>query len=79
MAPHPLQNVEAASWRTASFEDAQYAIEHRGLVQRRAHPGNRIDVVTRDPALVAPLRDAVEAARAGKALPWETEMDRLGL
>ena len=71
--------AEAASWRTPSFEDAAYALDHRGLLQRRGHPGNRIDVLSRDPALVEPLRVAVESAKAGEPLPWEREMDALGL
>lgn len=75
----PFGFVEAASWRTASFEDAAYAIDHRGALQRRGHPGNRIDVLTREARLVDPLRRAVDAARAGAPLPWEPAMDALGL
>ena len=71
--------AEATTWRTPSFEDAQYAIEHRGALKRRGYPGNRIDVLSRAPALVEPLRVAVEGARAGAPLPWEREMDALGL
>jgi hypothetical protein len=73
---HGFQLVE--TWRTASFEDALHALEHRGL-RRPAYPGNRIDVVTRKPHLLEPLRAALDAARPGKALPWEAEMDALGL
>lgn len=75
----PFGFAEAASWRTASFEDAQYALDHRGALRRRGWPGNRVDVLTRDPSLVAPLREAVDAAVPGQALPWEPEMDRLRL
>jgi SAM-dependent methyltransferase len=77
-APHGY--VEAATWRTASFEDAQFALEKRGRgLRRRGYPGNRIDVLTRDPVLVAPLAQAVASARAGAPLPWEVEMDEVGL
>lgn len=75
----PFGYVEAESWRTPSFEDAAYALDHRGLARRRGHPGNRIDVLSREPRLVEPLRLAVAGARAGEALPWEREMDRLGM
>lgn len=75
----PFGFVEAASWRTASFEDAAYAIDHRGALQRRGHPGNRVDVLTRAPELVPRLRAAVAAAKPRDPLPWEPEMDALGL
>lgn len=76
----PFGFAEAASWRTASFEDAAYALDHRGALRRRGWPGNRIDVLTRDPALAAPLARAVASVRDGGApLPWEAEMDRLRL
>ncbi|HET6404867.1 MAG TPA: hypothetical protein VFH78_09480 [Candidatus Thermoplasmatota archaeon] len=75
----PLGYVEAASWRTPSFEDVAYALEHRGALRRKAYPGNRIDVLARDPALVAPLRAAVEGAQAGEPLPWEGALARLRL
>lgn len=71
---------EAVSWRTASFEDALFALERRGRGLRRAgYPGNRVDVLTRDPSLVDALRDAVDKSTAGPALPWEREMDALRL
>lgn len=75
----PFGFVEAASWRTPSFEDAAYALDHRGALQRRGYPGSRVDVLTREPTLVGPLKAAVEAAKPGEALPWEAEMDRLRL
>ncbi|HUR69729.1 MAG TPA: hypothetical protein VM370_10840 [Candidatus Thermoplasmatota archaeon] len=75
----PFGFVEAASWRTASFEDAAYALDHRGALVRRGWPGNRVDVLTREPARAPALRAAVEGARAGSPLPWEAEMDRLRL
>jgi hypothetical protein len=75
----PFGYVEAASWRTPSFEDAQHALERRGLTRRAAYPGNRVDVLTRDPSLVAPLRAAVESAKPGAPYAWEAEMDRLRL
>lgn len=75
----PFGYAEAASWRTPSFEDAQYAIEHRGILRRRAYPGNRVDVLSREPRLLEPLRAAVADARAAEPYPWEREMDALGL
>lgn len=75
----PFGFVEAASWRTPSFEDAQYALEHRGALRRRGWPGNRVDVLTRRADLVPTLRRAVEGATATEPLPWEAEMDRLRL
>lgn len=75
----PFGFLEAASWRTLSFEDAAYALDHRGALRRRNHPGNRIDVLTREPRLVDPLRRAVEGATANEPLPWEPEMDKLRL
>ena len=68
----------AARWDTPSFEDALWALEHRGE-RRKGAPGNRIDVVTRKPHLLEPLRAAIDGAAPGKALPWESEMDALGL
>lgn len=77
-APHGF--VEAASWRTASFEDVEFALDRPGRrLRRKGYPGNRVDVLTREPALVAPLRAAVEAAKPGAPLPWEREMDEAGL
>ncbi|MFA5861348.1 MAG: hypothetical protein WDA16_06590 [Candidatus Thermoplasmatota archaeon] len=75
-AHHGFQLVE--TWRTPSFEDAVHALDHRGL-KRKGYPGNRIDVLTRKPHLLEPLRAAVSSARPGRALPWEIEMDALGL
>lgn len=75
----PFGFVEAASWRTPSFEDAAYALDHRGALRRRGYPGNRVDILTRDPARVPALKAAVEDARAGAALPWEAEMDKTRL
>jgi SAM-dependent methyltransferase len=75
-AQHGFQLVE--TWRTPSFEDALHALEHRGL-RRAGYPGNRIDVLTRKPHLLEPLRAAIDGARAGKPLPWEAEMDALNL
>lgn len=72
----PFGFVEAFSWRTPSFEDAAFALEHRGALRRKAFPGNRIDVLTREPSLAPRLREAVATASAGAALPWEGEMDR---
>ncbi|HWH09065.1 MAG TPA: hypothetical protein VNX21_07680 [Candidatus Thermoplasmatota archaeon] len=68
----------AATWTTASFEDVEHALTHRGL-RRRGHPGNRVDVLTRKVHLLEPLRAAVDSARPSGRLPWEDEMDRLGL
>lgn len=76
----PQGFIEAASWRTPSFEDVEFALDRPGRrLRRKGYPCNRIDVLTREPALVAPLRAAVEAAAAGAALPWEPEMDEAGL
>jgi len=75
----PFGFVEAASWRTASFEDVEFALDRKGRVKRKGWPGNRVDVLTRDPRLVAPLARAVEEARPSAPLPWEPEMDALGL
>jgi hypothetical protein len=66
------------TWRTASFEDALHALEHRGL-KRAAYPGNRIDVLTRKPHLVDPVRVAIDGAKPGRPYAWEPEMDALGL
>lgn len=68
----------AASWRTPSFEDVDHALTHRGL-PRKGAPGNQVDVLTRKVHLLAPLRAAVDAARATRRLPWEDDMDKLGL
>ena len=68
----------AATWTTPSFEDVEHALTHRGL-RRAAYPGNRVDVLTRKVHLLEPLRVAVDSARASKRLPWEDDMDRLGL
>ena len=75
----PFGYAEAASWRTPSFEDAQYAIEHRGALKRRGYPGNRVDVLTRDTTLLPALRHAVDVAKPGEPLPWEVDMDRYQL
>jgi hypothetical protein len=75
----PFGFIEAASWRTPSFEDAAFALEYRGALRRKAYPGNRIDILTRDPAQLAPLCDALLHARAGPPFPWEAELDRFGL
>lgn len=75
----PFGFVEAASWRAPSFEDAAYALDHRGALKRPGYPACRIDVLARDPAMGARLREAVGRARAGAPLPWEREMDALGL
>ncbi|HVM44875.1 MAG TPA: hypothetical protein VM582_02975, partial [Candidatus Thermoplasmatota archaeon] len=71
--------AEAASWRTPSFEDVAHAMDHRGLTRRRGYPGNRIDVLTRDATLLPRLRDAVATARGDAPLPWERELEALGL
>lgn len=68
----------AATWTTPSFEDVDHALTHRGL-RRKGYPGNRVDVLTRKMHLLEPLRAAVDSARAGKRLPWEDDMDKLGL
>lgn len=68
----------AATWRTPSFEDVEHALDHRGL-PRKGAPGNRVDVLTRKVHLLDPLRAATDAAHAGRRLPWEDDMDRLGL
>lgn len=73
---HGFQLVD--TWRTASFEDALHALDHRGL-RRKGYPGNRIDILTRKPHLLAPLRAALDPATPGGALSWEAEMDALGL
>ncbi|MEA3198806.1 MAG: hypothetical protein QOE90_234 [Thermoplasmata archaeon] len=75
----PFGFREAATWRTASFEDAAFALDRKGRLKRKGHPGNRVDVLSRDPALVAPLADAVAQARVGPPLPWEAAMDEVGL
>ena len=75
----PFGFVEAASWRTPSFEDAAHALDHRGALQRKGHPGNRIDVLTREPRLVEPLRAAVASAQQRPPLAWEAEMDARGM
>lgn len=75
----PFGFIEAFSWRTPSFEDAAFALDHRGALRRKAFPGNRIDILTREPSLAPALREAVATASAGAALPWEGEMDRLRL
>jgi hypothetical protein len=76
----PFGFREAASWRAPSFEDAAFALERPGRgLRRKGYPGNRIDVLTRDPALLPRLAEAVASARAGPPLPWEAEMDRVGL
>lgn len=68
----------AAHWSTPSFEDVEHALTHRGL-RRKGHPGNRVDVLTRKVHLLEPLRAAVDSARPTRRLPWEDDMDRLGL
>lgn len=68
----------AATWTTPSFEDVEHALDHRGL-PRKAGPGNRVDILTRKVHLLDGLRASVDSARAGAPLPWEDEMQRLGL
>lgn len=76
----PFGFVEAASWRTPSFEDVEFALDRPGRpVRRQGHPGNRVDVLTREARLVEPLRAAVASARPAGTLPWEPDLDRLGL
>jgi len=79
----PYGFVRAASWRTPSFEDAEYAVDRPGRgMQRRGAPGNRVDILTTDPTRVAALRHAVDhldEQDAVTALPWEAEMDAAGL
>lgn len=75
-ASHGFQLAE--TWRTPSFEDAVHALDHRGL-KRKGYPGNRIDVLTRKPHLLEPIRAAIASAHPGRALPWESEMDDFGL
>lgn len=68
----------ATTWTTPSFEDVEHALTHRGL-RRKGYPGNRVDVLTRKVHLLEPLRAAVDSARPAARLPWEDEMDKLGL
>lgn len=68
----------AVTWTTPSFEDVEHALTHRGL-PRKGYPGNRVDVLTRKVHLLEPLRQAVDPARPGRRLPWEDDMDKLGL
>ena len=68
----------AARWSTPSFEDVEHALAHRGL-RRKGYPGNRVDVLTRKVHLLDPLRAAVDSAASARRLPWEDDMDRLGL
>lgn len=67
------------SWRTASFEDAAYALDTRGALKRKAWPGNRIAVLARGAPLAARLRAALSAPPTLPPYPWEAQMDRLGL
>lgn len=72
----PFGFTRVLSWRTPSFEDVEFALDRPGRgLHRRGHPGNRIDVLTRDESLAPRLAEAVERARAASALPWEAEMD----
>lgn len=73
---HGFQLVE--TWTTASFEDVAHAIAHRAE-KRKGWPGNRIDVITRKTHLLDPLRRAIDFAEPGKALPWEDDLNALGL
>ncbi len=75
----PFGFAEAASWRTPSFEDAEFALDRKGRLQRKGYPGNRIDVLTRDPALVPRLRAAARDAQPKGPLPWERGMDEVSL
>lgn len=68
----------AATWETASFEDAAHALDHRGE-RRKEYPGNRVDILTRKTHLLDGLRDACDAVHESKPLPWEAELDKLGL
>ena len=71
---------EVVSWRTPSFEDVGFALDRPGRGLRRpGHPGNRVDILTRAPALADRLRRAVSEAPASRPYPWEAEMERLGL
>lgn len=77
-APHGFR--EAASWRTPSFEDAEFALDRPGRgLRRKGYPGNRIDVLAKDATHMAPLAEAVAHARAGAPYPWEGAMDAAGL
>lgn len=76
----PLGYARAAAWRTPSFEDVEFALDRPGRrLRRKGCPGNQVDVLTRDPRLLAPLSAAVDGARAGPPLPWERDMDEAGL
>lgn len=68
----------AATWGTASFEDAIHALDHRGQ-KRKEYPGNRVDILTRKTHLLDGLRAACDAKYSVKPLPWESELDKLGL
>lgn len=71
---------EAATWRTPSFEDVAFVLDRPGRgLQRPGAPGNRIDVLTRAPNLRDRLRRAVMEAPPMPPLPWEREMDEVGL
>lgn len=71
----------AASWRAPSFEDAAFALDRPGRgLRRKGWPGCRVDVLAREPALLAALHEAVDSARPRSGpLPWEAEMERAGL
>ena len=76
----PYAYKEVVSWRTPSFEDAEFALDRRGRgIQRKGYPGNRVDVLTRAPALADRLRRAVQDAPPLRPYPWEREMDEVGL
>lgn len=76
----PLGFQRVVSWRTPSFEDVEFVLDRPGRgLKRRGHPGNRVDVLTRDASLSPALLAAVEAAKPAGSLPWEPEMDRLGI
>lgn len=75
----PFGFAEVASWRTASFEDAEFALDRKGRLQRKGWPGNRVDVLTRDLSLAPRLAEVVVHATPGAPLPWEAAMDEVGL
>lgn len=76
----PFGFSRVLSWRTPSFEDVEFCLDRPGRgLHRKGHPGNRVDVLTRDDSLAERLAAAVEDARASAPLPWEAEMDALKL
>lgn len=74
----PYGFVAATWWETPSFEDVAFALDRPGRgLRRKGAPGNRVDVLTRYPALVPALREAVASAQAGAPYDWEREWERL--